>query len=1210
MKNLVFTALLVPLLFCFTQSNASHAAGGELTYEHLSGNTYRFTFKFFRDCTGVNEPFSVPLCIRNLCTNTSLSGINLSKIGGNIPGTSKPNGSPTSTGCPGFPTTCQSAVSPVPGYEEWWYQGTYTLPTAGTCDQWRFSTYIGARNTSTNINGGYFYVEAYLNRRPVANGPVINNNSPTFALAPIPYYCANQPTTYSNGTVETDGDSLNFVSITPMNQGGCNFVTPTQCNYTNAAFNNTNNPFSTNNTFVVNPINGAINFTPNMVQTPTISIRVNEYRNGILIGYVMRDIQMVILNCTAPNPVFAIDTNLLSGGVISPNGIDVCAGTPLNLCFDITSASPTAVLTVNDNHATQAVGSILNYTSLLTPAVTGCLTWTPTIADTGLHIITINTTDSACTPPGILIGQTFTLSINVKSSSLIQATATDPSCAGNDGSITAVAAGASGFILLPGNVSNTTGVFNNLSAGNYVVSLQGAVCATSLPLMLNPPPNPVKWNSINVTNTSCTNPSSGSIIASANGGTSALTYGINPVVSPNNSTGIFSNLTAGSYVISVTDTNNCSNDTTVAITIPANPVVSFTSILQPNCLLNSGEILVGGTTNNPPLTYTLNGLTTNQTGIFPSLNQGGYSIIATDNAGCTSSLATILQLPPLPTWTSITRGDLTCIGSGNGWITGVANSAASPLSYTLQPGNLISPTGSFSNLSGGQYTIIASDTNFCDTAFSVFLNAPLAMLWDSTSAVNVDCNGSSTGQIYVSARSGNGGVVYSIANPSLSNTSGLFTGLPAAIYTVIATDANGCTISTTIGVEEPSVLQIEQVDFKQPTCIPGNDGTITIAALGGVQPYVYSAGGPVQASNIILNVSSGNYTVVVQDANGCTVSSPLSIAQNPIVYFDSIKYTIPTCYGDDNGIIEVFANGGSGDLAYTINGSPATTNTYYNNLSSGTYTINASDSLNCRADSAFILPSYDPVRLDQLDLYSVICKGQEDGYVLSEATGGQGDYTYYMRPGIRFNKTGDFSGLKKGVYSLSVKDKAQCSFDTLIIIDEPIAITSSIAKRNLNCKGFGNEGEAEVNVTGGVSPLTYTWTTDPIQTNARATGLRYGWYFVNVVDAIGCEISDSVYIDPGNCCTDVFFPNAFSPNGDGRNDEFRLISSAGLVLKQFEIYNRWGQRVWHTYTYHDSWNGMFGGERAAPGAYYYVFRYDCTTDGKEYIKKGDIILIR
>ena len=95
-------------------------------------------------------------------------------------------------------------------------------------------------------------------------------------------------------------------------------------------------------------MNGTIGFTPNGIQTPTISVRVDEYRNGILVGYVMRDIQMVILSCTTPNPTFAIDPNTLSGGVQNANGIDLCHGQNFSVCFDVASSVSTAILTIND----------------------------------------------------------------------------------------------------------------------------------------------------------------------------------------------------------------------------------------------------------------------------------------------------------------------------------------------------------------------------------------------------------------------------------------------------------------------------------------------------------------------------------------------------------------------------------------------------------------------------------------------------------------------------------------------------------------------------------------------------------------------------------------------------------------------------------------------------------------------------------------------
>ena len=168
----------------------------------------------------------------------------------------------------------------------------------------------------------------------------------------------------------------------------------------------------------------------------------------------------------------------------------------------------------------------------------------------------------------------------------------------------------------------------------------------------------------------------------------------------------------------------------------------------------------------------------------------------------------------------------------------------------------------------------------------------------------------------------------------------------------------------------------------------------------------------------------------------------------------------------------------------------------------------------------------------------------------------------------------------------------------------------SITKEDLGCHGRGNEGKAEAVVTGGTPPYTYLWNSTPAQTTSRATGLYQGFHTVDVVDANGCLERDTVIIEPGPCCQEVFLPNAFSPNNDGRNDEFRILSTAGIELQQFEVRNRWGVKIWESSNTRSSWDGTYGGEAVNIGTYYYVLRYKCLTDGQDYTMKGDVIIVR
>lgn len=124
---------------------ATHAAGGELIYELVPGQTnqYKFTFKFYRDCSGVSEPNTFTMCYNNTCGVNNQS-VTLTKVPGNLPN-GNPNGSPVLVvGCYNQATNCQGGV--LAGYREWWYTGTITLNS--TCNFWRFWVALCCRNNS------------------------------------------------------------------------------------------------------------------------------------------------------------------------------------------------------------------------------------------------------------------------------------------------------------------------------------------------------------------------------------------------------------------------------------------------------------------------------------------------------------------------------------------------------------------------------------------------------------------------------------------------------------------------------------------------------------------------------------------------------------------------------------------------------------------------------------------------------------------------------------------------------------------------------------------------------------------------------------------------------------------------------------------------------------------------------------------------------
>src|SRR5690606_18142941 len=199
------------LLFTFSglfyKASASHAAGGEIIYEHVSDSTYRFFFKFYRDCTGIAAPSTAVLCYKSDC-HPQVNQTNMALWPGKIP-PGVDNGSSVSLGCSNASTTCEGSGG-QPGYEEYWYYVVLTLPYS--CDAWTFSTYISARNASNNLLGANnFYTETTFN-----NTISDTNSSPYFSIKPIPYCCLNTPFQYNNGAVDPDGDSLVSEVVNPM----------------------------------------------------------------------------------------------------------------------------------------------------------------------------------------------------------------------------------------------------------------------------------------------------------------------------------------------------------------------------------------------------------------------------------------------------------------------------------------------------------------------------------------------------------------------------------------------------------------------------------------------------------------------------------------------------------------------------------------------------------------------------------------------------------------------------------------------------------------------------------------------------------------------------------------------------------------------------------------------------------------------------------
>jgi gliding motility-associated-like protein len=413
---LLCSALMMP-----NKAKASHAAGAEIVYEYISGTQYRFIIKFYRDCDGIPTPAAFQVCFYNPCTANKFStqaDLYTGLIPNSNPGLPPvPNGTPVSAGCSDSSTKCDDPASVIKGYQEWWYVCVQDLPD--TCNAWRISISESARNVGQlNIPSDNLYVETTFD-----NDYAPGNSSPYFATKPIPFCCEGQAFGYNNLATDPNGDSLGHTMIIPLNGG------PTDCDQPlssvtpftlTPAINNTNNPIPTNNTFVLSPTTGQMNFTPSTAGFATMTEMVTEWRNGHKIGSVMRDMQVQILPAPCSgvpvNPVGSVGTVI--GGRYILGVFEGCVGQQISFQFNGSSAANDAVLLMRDNHASTGVFPVGNnanvtYTGQRTKNITGTFTWTPTLTMAGSYNMLVTITDSTCRPPGIIYNSYQTIPIKI-----------------------------------------------------------------------------------------------------------------------------------------------------------------------------------------------------------------------------------------------------------------------------------------------------------------------------------------------------------------------------------------------------------------------------------------------------------------------------------------------------------------------------------------------------------------------------------------------------------------------------------------------------------------------------------------------------------------------------------------------------------------------------------------------------------------------------
>lgn len=886
--------------------------------------------------------------------------------------------------------------------------------------------------------------------------------------------------------------------------------------------------------------------------------------------------------------------------ISQPNPMNIVfSGTPA-LCYNQASGTLTALASGGTNP--------YNY-QWTTPATTGpTLTnvpngnYTVTVQDGNGCILSAN---GSVTSPLPIIPSVLTID--------------DVSCnSGTDGSVqVGILGGTAPYSIDWLSLSNDSVFMDNLAAGNYVAEITDAHNCLATVVATISEPAPFSADLVVIQDETCSN-GNGLAMVAISGGIGTMTYTWTPNVSTTN---IANNLTAGNFMVTVEDENGCLASDNETLVNHATGTISTNSISPVTCANGSnGAISINVTGGTGPFNYTWSCLCPN-TNTLSGLAAGNYSVTVTDFYGCADSMAFLIGELPALVLTAASIVEPLCYGDNNGIAQVDASGGTAPyfFSWNTMPAQF---NAAATNLFAGNYTVVVSDANNCSDTLTLTLNQPDALTVNTTVLSNILCAGDSAGVAFASADGGTTPYTFSWNNGSASDT---IAQLPAGHYMVTVTDDNGCYQLALADIIEYQSVTAQLV--ADTVFCPGDLVTFYVLTngLNNLYDYNWFVNGNLQSTQNTYTIPIYNTTEVsfelVHAMNCPTLSDSITVSpiQLDPAILDALGTTDTICLGSPGTVQAVLS-----DWTYITDVS------WSNPLMHGAgphlvkpagdtyYTVTVTNLCNQSIQDSVLLNVFMPPT-------ALIYGMDTDACNEVNATFGfdYDSYDYALTDAnwsILFNPYHEDSPVVHFDYSASFVAELNLTFSNgcTFYYDDTVSVEvypSPVANFYWNPDpAVQNELTEFIDISHG-NPVAWEWYTENtlFGTEERPTWIyqEQGNFVVTqiVTNEYGCTDTAHLVVEViGDFL--VFVPNAFTPDGNDRNNVFKpVFQNVKPENYDFLIFNRWGEKIFEAHNLEAEWDGNYGGDLVPDDVYVWVIRVTDNRDLKhEYT--GHVTLLK